>query len=62
MNRVFAPGGWGNLNMLSSEVLFDVDKGFMKKQELVLGVHISAIATVGSLGLPLHLDFVSPSQ
>lgn len=51
MNRVFAPNGWGKSDMLSSEVLFDIKKGFVKKQELVLGVHISAVAAVGSLRL-----------
>ncbi|DBA72901.1 TPA: Galactose oxidase, central domain, variant 2 [Trebouxia sp. C0005] len=35
--------GWGNKNFLSSQSLFDTEQGFMQGQEMIVGVHISAI-------------------
>lgn len=44
--------GWGYTNVLLSETLFDVESGFMTKNELAVGVHISLIAAVGVFETP----------
>ncbi len=45
--------GW-HRDMLSSETLYDIEKGFVKQQEVIAVVHISVIAAVSFL-MPPHL-------
>ena len=49
---VFTATDWGHSKLLSTETLFDVNSGFMKERELVVGVHISVMAAVHSAGTP----------
>lgn len=46
-SNVFEGLGWGSTSFLSSQILFDTEGGFMQGQEMVVGVHISAIQPVG---------------
>lgn len=59
LNRVFATSDWGHSKLLSTEALFDVNSGFVKDRELVVGVHISVMAAVGIAGHQLHLESAS---
>jgi len=45
-SRVFGTA-FGRDNFLSSHILFDTERGFMQGQEMVVGVHISAIEPAG---------------
>lgn len=42
--------GWGTSGFMSADSLFDTEKGFLQDQEMIIGVHISAIEMVRASG------------
>ena len=53
MSCVMDGCGFGSRQLMSSDSLFDTDKGFMQDQEMIIGVHISAIEMVRASGCAL---------
>ncbi len=56
-SKVFEGPGWGSTKLMSALSLFDTERGFMLGQEMVLGVHISAIEPVG-ISMHSHIPLV----
>ncbi len=56
-SKVFEGLGWGSTKLMSSLSLFDTERGFMQGQEMVLGVHMSAIEPVG-ISMHSHISLV----